>query len=100
MAQGFGHIALFEAHRDDENFIVREEVRFFEREFEFLVPIALLFIESIRKADNGYVTLEEGIADLILPILPGLETFRIKPNVQPVSDQTLIQLADSVPVIV
>lgn len=99
-AQRDRHFTFGKAHRDDKDSIFGEKVGFFERQFQFLMTVSMLFIETARKADNYHVTLEERIADLILPILPGLEPFRIEPDVEPVSNQTLVQLVGSLPVTV
>jgi len=98
--QGLGHVALFQSRRDDEDFIVRKEVRFFEREFQFLMAVSMLFIEVVCEADDDRIAFEDRITDLVLPILPGLESFRIKPDIQSILDQTLIQFVDGFPVAV
>ena len=100
VAQRFRRFTFLQARRDDENLVTGEEVRFFERKFEFFVAVSVLLIEVARQADDDHVTFEQGLADLLLPILPRLESLRVKPDVQSVSDQPLIQLADSFPVTV
>ena len=100
MAQGFGHVAFLQPHRDDENFIVRKEVRFFECKFEFLVAVSVLFIEAARETDEDHFTFEDGIADLILPILTGFESFRVEPGMDAIPGHALIEFVDSFPVAV
>lgn len=94
MSQGLGHVTFLQPYGDDEDFIVWKKVRFFEREFQFLVAVSVLSVESAREADEDNVTLDERIADLVLPILPGLKSFRIEPDVQSILNQTLVQLVD------
>lgn len=100
MPQGLGQVTFFQPYGNDEDFIVWKKVRFFEREFQFFVAVSVLFIESAREAGEDNVTLDERIADLILPVLPGLESFRIEPDVQSILNQTLVQLVDDFPVTV
>lgn len=100
VAQRFGYFTFLEACRDDEDLIARQKFRFFERKFEFFVAVSTLLIEVARQADDDHITFEQSFADLFLPILPRLESLRVKPDVQPVPAQTLIQLADNFPVTV
>ena len=93
-AQGVGHLAGFESHRDDENIIIGQEAQSFERKFQFLVAVSLLFVESFRDTDDDHPAFEDRIADDTLPILPGLQVHRIQPDVQPVANQAPIQSAD------
>jgi len=57
-------------------------------------------VKSTGEANDDRITLEESVADLILPILPGLETFHIEPGIQSILDQSLVQLVDGFPIAV
>ena len=74
MLQTLGHITNFKADRDDEDLIVKQ-FRFLQGDLQFLMAIALLFIEFPRKTDDHEITLENRFADFMLPILPGLKIF-------------------------
>ena len=91
MAQGFRHIAFLQTYRNNEDFIVGKEIGLFKSEFQFFVAVSLLFIKSTRKAHQHQVTLEDGIANFALPVLPGLEPFCIKSGIEPVINQALIK---------
>lgn len=97
-AQGGGHLTFIKAHRDDKDFIFRKKVCLFERKFQFFVTVSGLFVKPARDADDRRIALEERVTDLVLPILPGLEPFRVEPDVETVSNQTLVQLVDNFPV--
>ena len=85
VTQRFGHVAFFEAHGEDENF-VHEQVRFFEGDFQFLVAVAVLFVERPRQADDDRVASEDCLADFALPVLPGLELLGVEPRINSIPD--------------
>ena len=79
MTQGLRHGTPLQPEGDDEDLIIRKRPRLFEGELQFLVAVSALFVESPRKTDDHRVTFEDRLADLILPVLPGLEVVRIQP---------------------
>ena len=100
VAQGFWRVTVLQSYGDDEDFIVRKKVSFFECEFEFLVTVSVLFIKAARETDEDHFTFEDGIANLILPILPGLKSFRVEPGMDAIPGHALIKFVDSFPVAV
>ena len=91
VTQGCGHITFFKPHRDNEDLIVSQQFRLFERDLEFLMPITRLLIESARKADDDHVAFEDRLADLTLPVLTGLEILCIQPGTHTILDESAIE---------
>jgi hypothetical protein len=89
----FGHVALFEAQGDDED-LVHEQARFFEGEFQLLVAVSVLLVERARQADDCRIACEDRLADLMLPVLPGLQVFHIEPRVDSIPPQALMQFVN------
>lgn len=58
------------------------------------MAITLLLVESARKADDHHIAFENRLADLVLPILPGLEVFCIQPGIDPILDEARIEFVN------
>ena len=58
----------------------------------------MTLIEPTRKADDDHVTFEDRLADLVLPVLPGLQVLHIHPNAHFVLDKAAIKFMDGFPV--
>ena len=100
MSQRFGQTTFFQTSGDDEHLIVWKEIRFFERKFEFFMAVTMLFVEVVRKTSDDHIAFEDGFPNFTLPRLPGLQPFRIEPDLEPVLDQALVQPVDDFPVAV
>lgn len=96
--QGFRHGAALQSDGDDEDLTGRQSVRLTERDLQFLMAEPAFLVEPARETDDDRVAVEDRRADLTLPILPGLQVFRVEPGLDPMLLQALMQFVNSVPV--
>src|SRR5262245_30425603 len=94
MVQGIGHITFFEPNRNNEYLIIKP-FRLFQRDLQFLMAISLLFVKYPRETNDNHIAFEDCLANFILPILPGLEFFNIKPDSHSIFYHTVIEFLDS-----
>ena len=59
------------------------------------MTVTRLFVKPSREADQDPVAVEDRLADLMLPILPGLKVLRVQPGPDSIPDKTLMKFADS-----
>lgn len=100
VTQGVRHVTYLQPDRYDENLIIGKQPCLLESNLQFLMAVSLLPVKCLREADHDNHAFEECPADLMLPILPGLESLGIQPDVDAIPDKTVIEFVDGFPVAV
>lgn len=94
MAQTFRHFTILQPDGDDKYFTIVKQLCLIEGDLQLFVAVARLPIESARQADEDPVAVEDRFADLMLPVLPGLQILRVQPGMDPIPNQALVKFAD------
>ena len=92
--QRLGHLTFFKPDRNDKNLIIREKFQLFERDLQLFVTISLMFVKAPREADDNNIAFKERSADLVLPVLPRLESFHIQPGVDSIPGEAMVEFVN------
>ena len=88
------HLTIFEAYGNNEDPPILQQFGFLEGDLQFLMPVSRLLVESPRETDKDQVPVQDRLADLMLPVLPGLKVLGIQPGIDAIPDQALVKFAD------